>query len=572
MAQKKESTSSDSKPGSSFKFKSSNKYISDTRKTWKYPVDKDEILEEWMTISSWEFLNIKRFPPVKLSNGTIINIEVNSLNFRLNKAYNCTDPARPVDERLFWFRLSNNSLYYSSTKTDINILGYITITEVYDIDRNTDISGEKENFCFNLKDDVFKEWRVCNENKETVLKWYCTIRRYLKLDDDVCWGIPRDPNQIIKKHKIKKSIIMVPLASPTCNEGWDYSQAGDDWVCDCKEGVEQSPIDLPKIQDAIESPVKPIFTYKDVEAINEYSTLDGNMVETRKLELINDDNMLHLLHYDFGKAITNDGAEYQAQEITFHTPANHKIDGKEYPLEITIIHFGVTKGDIGKQLTLSFLFEAVPGVYNQFIDDLDVFNLPDPVNKRRGLQRSLFIPKILYDQNNKLNNVPVMKPFSFYTYSGSLPFPPCTERTIALVASKPMQVSTTAISLLKEALRMPDLKSKTGDVFTSNKLHISNRHVQPLNGRPVYFYDHQKNCGPDPVPLPPKPSGHYEKVLNRGTQFFYVNGPEPSGLPGAFVVSEQEAKGLAYSNDEKRIKEREGHDSMDGGPTEPILN
>lgn len=545
----KEEVADSSSDKNTFKFKSRtrSKFIYDPRKQFKYNDTIDTIQEEWFSVSSSEFYNIKRFPPIKTPDGKTQTILTNGLDFRLNSAVNCTDAARPVDERLFWFRLSNNSLYYSATKTDINILGYITVTDIYDVDHNNDISGLKEYFCFTTKDELYKEWKVCTETKETRNKWFCLIKYYLGRaeESDMCFGIPQDPNAPdVPPKVIKKPIIMVPLPSPTCNLDWDYEQHGDDWVCDCKDGVEQSPIDLPAVMGAMETQIKPVFVYYDTDAINQYSTLEGVMQANNKLQIYNTENMIHILHHNLGRITTVDGAIYQAQEITFHTPANHKIDGKEFAMEMSIIHFGITKGDIGKQVVLSFVFEAMPGVYNSFLEDLDYFNLPDPVTKKRDLARNLYLPKILYESNEDVNKIPIMRPFSFYTYSGSLPFPPCTERTINYVASKPLRTSNTIITLFKEALRMPDLKSKTGEIFPSNKLPQSNRNIQQLNGRPVYWYNHNKNCGPDPVPIPPKRSGHYEKVLNKGTQYFYVNGPEPSGLPGAFVVSEKEAKGL----------------------------
>ena len=37
-------------------------------------------------------------------------------------------------------------------------------------------------------------------------------------------------------------------------------------------------------------------------------------------------------------------------------------------------------------------------------------------------------------------------------------------------------------------------------------------------------------------------------MQNTGTQYFYVSGADPSGLPGAFVVSEKEAKGKLFNH------------------------
>jgi len=58
-----------------------------------------------------------------------------------------------------------------------------------------------------------------------------------------------------------------------------------------------------------------------------------------------------------------------------------------------------------------------------------------------------------------------------------------------------------------------------------------------------FFYNHVKYCGPDPPAEKIKPKGHFEKVIKKLTNYFYVNGESPSGLPGAFVVSEKEALG-----------------------------
>ena len=118
----------------------------------------------------------------------------------------------------------------------------------------------------------------------------------------------------------------------------------------------------------------------------------------------------------FGKVVTADGAVYFAEEIVIHTPSEHKINGKQLDMEVQIVHYGQSKGDIAKQLTLSFLFERKAGVYNKFLDDLDFFNLPSPASPKVDLLKDIFIPRILYEASN--NEIPVMKPFSFYTYQG----------------------------------------------------------------------------------------------------------------------------------------------------------
>jgi len=252
---------------------------------------------------------------------------------------------------------------------------------------------------------------------------------------------------------------------------------------------------------------------------------------------------LRIFHKYFGKIVTLDGAVYHAEEIVFHTPSEHTINGVRYDMEMQIIHYGQTKGDIAKQVVLSFMFERKPGVYNKFIDDVDFFNLPNPLTKEREITNNLFIPKIFYASDD--NDLPIMRPFSFYTYQGSLSFPPCTERTIMYVAAKPIPIGSTAIHMFQEALRVPDMQSNTGDMVISTASTENNRSIQPLNGRMVFYFDHVKYCGEDMKNTrePVKSIGHYEKSHKTVTEYFFVSGENPSGLPGAFLVSEGEARG-----------------------------
>ncbi len=229
---------------------------------------------------------------------------------------------------------------------------------------------------------------------------------------------------------------------------------------------------------------------------------------------------------------------YKAQEIVFHTPAEHAINGRHYDMEMQIIHYGQTKGDIAKQAILSFVFEKKPGVYNKFIDDVDFFTLPNPIHHEKDLNNNIYIPKVFY--NSEDQDVAIMKDFSFYTYQGSLTEPPCTERTIIYVAAKPIPLGWTAIQLFQEALRMPDLISTKGDIKISTTAPINARILQKRNGRQVYYYQAKEDCTEKPTGRP-RVVGHYEKVPQVLNQYIYVNGPNPSGMPGAMVVSRKEA-------------------------------
>ncbi len=239
-----------------------------------------------------------------------------------------------------------------------------------------------------------------------------------------------------------------------------------------------------------------------------------------------------------------DGGVYYAQEISFHTPSEHKINGERFPMEIHIVHTGQTVGDTAKHLVLSFLFKRSPGVYSKFIESIEVFNLPNPLDKFRDLQKDIFIPDVFFNENEDSSQG--MIPFSFYTYEGSLTRPPCNENTIHYVASEPIGISNTLLEIFHEALRIPDLQTSTGNIIVNDtSIMYNNRYIQKQHGRPVFFYDSKLSCptikrlrkGGDR-----EVHGHYERRKSSVKQYFFVNGDKPSGMPGAFVVTEQEAK------------------------------
>ena len=525
------------------------------RKTYKNPV---QVLKEgWLKISSPMFKDTAKFPNIALPDYSEVRIRANKDYFRINDAFNPVNTSGnyPPSKLFFWFRLSGKNFYYTHKKNEMNVLGNIAFRNLVGPLR----SSNGDNRCFKIKDIEGRKWTLCADSFKVRTQWICQIKLMLGhtnpfecQKENQIDGAPGPSTPTIITRKVTQPIIMIPLASKQCNEGWDYASKGQDWNCECAEGKEQSPIDLPPKDKAILSPVKPIFEFNEVQPKQELTTEEGQHETTKFLTIKNKHNTLKIKHKYFGKTITLDGSIFTAEEIVFHTPSEHKINGKSYEMEMQVIHYGKTKGDIAKQIVLSFLFKKSPGVYNKFIDDLDFFNLPNPITKKRAILNPIFIPKIFYTTD--YNDVPVQKTFSFYTYQGSLTAPPCTERTIHYVAAEPIKIGSSALQLFQEAIRIPDMVSSTGNVIISNIPPENNRILQPLNGRAVFYYSKKKFCGIDSkegllkIGGRGKKHGHYEKVLKKITDYYYVNGPKPSGLPGAYVVGRKEAMGEIEDN------------------------
>lgn len=343
-------------------------------------------------------------------------------------------------------------------------------------------------------------------------------------------------NVIVQDEQVTDPVILIPLPSKNCNDAWNYKTKGSEWECDCSEGKTQSPIDI-KTNTVVRSPVKPVFKYQEIEYSSESA-------EANPIKLEYKDNAIKILYENgFGKVVTLDGNVYKAQEIIFHTPSQHKIDGKDYPMEMEIVHIGESAGAIAQHLVLSVLFESKAGIYNKFLDEVDLFNLPNPMFPKRTVKNNINLNSILYNIDS--NEYPIWKPFSLYTYEGSLSAPPCTEKTIYYVKSTPIQIGNTTLQLFKEAIKIPDLMDEQGNVVINSAEPTNNREVQPLNGRKIYLYNYveQSLFSNDEKPRESL-KGHYEKVTQKMTNYFHVSSPKPSGLPGSFVVSENEAQGM----------------------------
>lgn len=515
------------------------------------------ILEGWLSIASEQFRDTKLFPEIILRNYDKRNVKADEQNYRVNEFYEDYKPGDktyPPTRLSFYFRYSDKNLYYSSFPGSIKVLGSLGVKEIKEV-----ILNDHEDFSTCIKitsiNDVI--WNICTPDRPMRMKWLCAFFHDMGIDESECHKISVDNiSPTIMETKTTQPIILIPYPAQDCNEKWNYDNHGTDWECECSEGKEQSPIDLPgatKGKAAI-SKVKPLFYYDKIPAKFENATEDGmyNAGDNLRINYTESTHSINIKHPNFGAAVTLDGIYYQAKEIRFHTPSEHTIDGKKYEMEIEIIHYGQTKGDAYKQLVFNILFTAYPGIYNKFIEDLDLFNLPNPVNPTKDILHELNINKMMFETEEAggLNQ----KYFSFYTYMGSLSSPPCTQNTIHIVSADPVRLGTTALSLFKEALKVPESVDLEGNVYKSKGLTDNSRKTQPLNGRKIYYY--QNTIKNDPAPsVDPETGvskdGHYEKITKQYYSYYKVDGSEPSKLPGAFLTSKAEALGLNKKKNNK---------------------
>lgn len=487
--------------------KSGNRNSTNSNSQNKYTIDLNNPtsdLSGWFGVSNPKFIDPNNFPSeISNSKDTVDFQKVESENFIVNKQYPSSEDKDLKNKLMFFFRFKNGVVYFTATKKSMNILSSLKPIKA----ENNNLINHKINAnqtCFYVHDESDMTWNLCADNIEIKKKWLCSLEKYTNsYMEDYCNsenGKGSDnknnnsnnnsTNANNKKQKKIQNILIIPTESRKCNEKWNYLEHGNDWECTCSEGKKQSPIDLPTKNQANQSKIKPLFMYESILPISKENTLDGLLVENEPVKIYHKNGALHIFHNYMGKVVTNDGAVFHGEEIVFHTPSEHTIDGRKFDLEVQVIHYGKSKGDIANQVVLSFLFYEKPGVFNKFFEKLDYYNLPNEIDTYRDLKERLFIPDIFYkNEENDLNH---MKDFSFYSYEGSLTFPPCTERTTYYVAAKPLPMSSTVIGLFKEALRKPDYISPEGKIVKSfDQIKLNNRLVQPRNGRKIHYYQSQ---------------------------------------------------------------------------------
>lgn len=65
----------------------------------------------------------------------------------------------------------------------------------------------------------------------------------------------------------------------------------------------------------------------------------------------------------------------------------------------------------------------------------------------------------------------------------------------------------------------------------------SNRFIQPIRNRVVFYYDMKKGCSPYQKRDGWEWKGHWEKLKTDVDTYYYVKGSKPTGVPRAQVIS-----------------------------------
>ncbi|WDE08773.1 carbonic anhydrase family protein [Thalassomonas viridans] len=197
----------------------------------------------------------------------------------------------------------------------------------------------------------------------------------------------------------------------------------------CKNGVNQSPIDISSTIDANLPALDIRYQASNVSLLNNGHTIQANIAGKNTFK--------------------NDAGQFDLKQFHFHSPSENTVNGKSYPLEMHFVH----SDESGNLAVIGVMFEQ--GNENQALAGLwqDM-----PAEKHKPVPLAgRFESKQLLPKNK-----------DYFRFNGSLTTPPCSEGVRWFVMQEPLQASSTQIEKFRSV--MP------GD---------TNRPVQSVNARVV---------------------------------------------------------------------------------------
>jgi carbonic anhydrase len=217
---------------------------------------------------------------------------------------------------------------------------------------------------------------------------------------------------------------------------WGYSgEAGPEHWGDlspdfsaCKSGREQSPINVTSAVSSDASPI--IFDYKPSQ-----------------LRIVDNGHTVQV-NYDPGSLIRVGGKQYKLLQFHFHHPSEEEINGKSYDLVAHLVHADAE----GHLAVVAVLFSRQQS--NPFVEKIFA-HLPKSKDKEETANVTINVADLL------------PKDRSYYTFSGSLTTPPCSEGVTWFVLKTPETLSNRELTSFAK-------------IYPNNA-----RPVQPLNDRKV---------------------------------------------------------------------------------------
>lgn len=199
----------------------------------------------------------------------------------------------------------------------------------------------------------------------------------------------------------------------------------------CRSGLQQSPIDIREVQPIPYEPLQ--FLYR-----------------TQALDAVNDGRGVYVVAPS-GSELRLRGETYELTSFHFHTPGENLINGRGTAAEVHFVH----RDQMGRNLIV--VVPIQPARHSNSTLSRIVERLPLGVGERLSYRQVGVNPLFLLPSDK-----------GYFTYTGSLANPPCSEPVTWVILAEPVALEPSLIERLARA---------TG---------TNVRPAQPLNGRTVF--------------------------------------------------------------------------------------
>ncbi len=235
---------------------------------------------------------------------------------------------------------------------------------------------------------------------------------------------------------------ITPAVALAAEVNWGYFQHGEEEVVlpeqwgdhfpDCN-GFKQSPID---IQNSVESETGEFeFDY-----------------EKTPLKVLNNGHTIEV-EYEAGSSMQINGEEYRLLQFHFHTPSEHQVNGNAFPMEMHLVHTSTS----GELAVIGVLIKE--GHKNRTFNKI-IKHAPQHIGVNDVEGKSINVKNLLPEDTDE-----------YFSYSGSLTTPPCSEGVRWFVMKDAITFSKKQIHKFEKII------------------YLNARPVQEINGRSIYKND-----------------------------------------------------------------------------------
>lgn len=254
-----------------------------------------------------------------------------------------------------------------------------------------------------------------------------------------------------------------PLQYPEPADGWEEG--------DCQSTQIQSPIDIPSTKD--ESVLIDNGAHAKIKSLSYSQITSGEVKFDHSHKWTTNELDIGYIEIELNHTLY----KYKLHSIHFHLYSEHRIENKQYPMEMHIVHKNINKSDLqNENLVIGVLFDYNENNFNN--DFLDKMNL--------ATEKKI--------EDAVITNI-INKNDEFFYYKGSLTTVPCTENVNWIVFKNTKSMSLNQFNKFKKWIENSDMKyygkgygnARGPKRLNGRKIYLENYHIEESSSWKYFF-------------------------------------------------------------------------------------